>query len=78
MLRMMEKSHRVLRSITTAYLKPLHKLQGWDFIDAWFQCAEGKCVFQRVFTSSVCPRQSACASLPRMRAVLVWPGCALC
>lgn len=33
--------YRVLRSITTEHLEPLHKLQGWDFIDAWFQCAEG-------------------------------------
>ncbi|KAL1693524.1 hypothetical protein GGG16DRAFT_49021 [Schizophyllum commune] len=39
-LRSSEESHRVLRSITTAHLEPLHKLQGWDFIDAWFQCAE--------------------------------------
>ncbi|KAL1707864.1 hypothetical protein EV121DRAFT_198348 [Schizophyllum commune] len=36
----MEKSHRVLRSITTEHLEPLHKLQGWNFIDAWFRCAE--------------------------------------
>ncbi|KAL1692702.1 hypothetical protein GGG16DRAFT_50821 [Schizophyllum commune] len=33
-------AHRGLRSITTEHLKPLHKLQGWNFIDAWFQCAE--------------------------------------
>ncbi|KAI4294383.1 hypothetical protein K525DRAFT_274378 [Schizophyllum commune Loenen D] len=40
-------AHRVLRSITTEHysittehLEPLHKLQGWNFIDAWFQCAE--------------------------------------
>ncbi|KAL1707862.1 hypothetical protein EV121DRAFT_277656 [Schizophyllum commune] len=43
----MKKSHRVLRSIEethrvlrSTHLEPLHKLQGWDFIDAWFQCAE--------------------------------------
>ncbi|KAL1663466.1 hypothetical protein GGF50DRAFT_116049 [Schizophyllum commune] len=39
-LRSIEETHRVLRSITTAHLEPLHKLQGWNFIDAWFQCAE--------------------------------------
>ncbi|KAL1678901.1 hypothetical protein EV122DRAFT_211001 [Schizophyllum commune] len=46
-LRSIEESHRVLRSITTEpysitteHLEPLHKLQGWNFIDAWFQCAE--------------------------------------
>ncbi|KAL1713215.1 hypothetical protein EV715DRAFT_212147 [Schizophyllum commune] len=33
-------AHRGLRSITTEHLEPLHKLQGWNFIDAWFQCAE--------------------------------------
>ncbi|KAL1758232.1 hypothetical protein FB107DRAFT_288740 [Schizophyllum commune] len=39
-LRSIEETRRVLRSITTAQLEPLHKLQGWNFIDGWFQCAE--------------------------------------
>ncbi|KAL1713218.1 hypothetical protein EV715DRAFT_212137 [Schizophyllum commune] len=46
-LRSIEETHRVLRSITTEpysitteHLEPLHKLQGWDFIDGWFQCVE--------------------------------------
>ncbi|KAL1663470.1 hypothetical protein GGF50DRAFT_56929 [Schizophyllum commune] len=32
--------YRVLRLITTEHLEPLQKLKGWNFIDAWFQCAE--------------------------------------
>ncbi|KAL1733706.1 hypothetical protein EV714DRAFT_281762 [Schizophyllum commune] len=44
-LRSIETTHRVLRLITTEHLEPLHKLQGWNFIDAWFQCAEGKHVY---------------------------------
>lgn len=33
--------YRVLRVITTDRLQPLHKLQGREFLDVWFQCTEG-------------------------------------
>ncbi|TRM57879.1 hypothetical protein BD626DRAFT_411343 [Schizophyllum amplum] len=31
---------RVLRALTTDHLKPLHELDGKDFIVAWFECQE--------------------------------------